>query len=431
MIRKLEPNYAPLAGEISVPGDKSISHRAVMFGAMAAGITKITNFLDGEDCLRTLEAFRAMGVSIQKQETDITIHGKGIKHLKEPHDPIDLGNSGTTTRLLLGILSGLPFHTTLFGDESLSKRPMDRVAVPLRSMGAKIDGREHGKYLPLAVRGGDLTSIVYQTPIKSAQVKSAILLAGLLADGQTTVKEKTVTRDHTENMIQAFGGVIEKNDDAISIKGKQSLTGTDIHVPGDISSAAFFLVAAAMRQESVVTIKDVGINPTRTGILDVLEQMGADIKMEEKRAIGGEPIGDITVKGSRLHGVEIGGDIIPRLIDEIPILALLASQASGTTVIKDAEELRYKETDRIQVVVHTLSQLGINIKATEDGMIVEGNQKVIGGEVDSYGDHRIGMMIAIASLVSTNPIILHNPSCIAVSYPAFFDDLEQILSISS
>jgi 3-phosphoshikimate 1-carboxyvinyltransferase len=430
-IKRLEPIHSPLIGELIVPGDKSISHRAVMFGAMANGDTTISHFLEGEDCGRTIDAFLAMGVSIEKNETEIIVHGKGIDSLQEPTQPIDLGNSGTTARLLIGILSGLPFHVTLFGDESLSKRPMDRVAVPLREMGATIDGRENGKYLPLAIRGGNLTGITYETPVKSAQVKSAIILAGMFADGITTVKEKTVTRNHTENMIEAFGGSIETSSDAISIEGKQNLKGTEIHVPGDISSAAFFLVAAAMKKGSVLTLRDVGLNPTRTGIIDVLKQMGAIIDIDEKRAVGGEAVGDITINSGQLHGIEIGGNIIPRLIDEIPILALLASQATGTTIIKDAEELRYKETDRIQVVVDTLSSLGVNIKGTADGMIIEGNQTITGGEADSYGDHRIGMMIAIASLVATDSIILKNPSCIAVSYPAFFDDLNKILSISS
>ncbi|MBM7569833.1 3-phosphoshikimate 1-carboxyvinyltransferase [Aquibacillus albus] len=423
----LTPISSSLQGELHVPGDKSISHRAIIFGSLASGTTKVTHFLDGEDCLRTIAAFQAMGVNIEKQGQTVLIDGKGVKELKEPLEPINLGNSGTTARLLLGVLAGLPYHFTLYGDESLTKRPMDRIAVPLKQMGAVIDGRENGKYLPISVRGGNLKSISFETPVKSAQVKSGVLLAGLMADGWTTVTEKTTTRDHTENMLEAFGGKIKKQSGTITIEGKQSLIGTDIHVPGDISSAAFFLIAAAIVPGSSLTLKDVGLNPTRTGILDVLHAMGAAIQVVEERTIGGEPVGSITVSYSPVKGIDINGEIIPRIIDEIPIIALLATQAEGETIIRDAEELRYKETDRIESVVQTLKAIGADIEGTKDGMIIKGNSSIDGGVADSFGDHRIGMMIAVASLISSQPITLKNPGCIAISYPEFFSDLKKII----
>ncbi|MGN8647067.1 3-phosphoshikimate 1-carboxyvinyltransferase [Gracilibacillus sp. HCP3S3_G5_1] len=417
-----------LSGNMVVPGDKSISHRAVMFGSLAEGKTKITNFLAGEDCLSTISAFQAMGVSIKREKSTVWIESRGINGLKEPVQPIDLGNSGTTARLLMGILAGLPYHFTLYGDASLSQRPMDRIAKPLREMGAKIDGRENGRLLPMAVRGGHLSPIHFKPPVKSAQVKSGVLLAGLLTDGVTTVEEVTKTRDHTENMLKAFGADIEVEGTKVKIAGNKKLTGCDIEVPGDISSAAFFLVAAAITEGSRVTIKNVGLNPTRTGIIDVLKLMEVTINVTETRTIGGEPIGDITVEASEPKGALIEGDIIPRIIDEIPIIALLATQASGQTVIKDAEELRFKETDRIESVVQTLAKLGATITSTKDGMVIEGNTQLHGGVTESYGDHRIGMMIAIASLLTDEKVELHDAECIAVSYPNFFEDLHSLLN---
>ncbi|MRH42408.1 3-phosphoshikimate 1-carboxyvinyltransferase [Aquibacillus halophilus] len=430
-IKILKPVHRPLLGVMEVPGDKSISHRAIIFGSLANGITTVSHFLDGEDCLRTIAAFQAMGVSIEVQGHTVTIHGQGLAGLKEPKQPIYLGNSGTTARLLIGVLAGLPYHFTLYGDDSLTIRPMDRVAIPVSEMGAIIDGRDNGKYLPLSIRGGILKSISFETPIKSAQVKSGVLLAGLLAEGITEVTERTTTRDHTENMLLAFGGRVTKEQDKISIKGKQRLEGTSIQVPGDISSAAFFLVAAAISKGSNLTINNVGLNPTRTGIIDVLKKMGADITIVEEKLIGGEPIGSISIKSSSLKGTVIEGDIIPRMIDEIPIIALLASQAEGETIIRDAEELRYKETDRIESVVKTMQAFGVKIEGTSDGMIIAGESSLQGAEVDSYGDHRIGMMIAVASLIANGPVTLENAECIAVSYPKFFSDLEEILKTSS
>ncbi|MEC5422469.1 3-phosphoshikimate 1-carboxyvinyltransferase [Virgibacillus sp. C22-A2] len=425
---KLTPNSKPLSGVIEVPGDKSISHRAVILGSLAKGTTKVTHFLDGEDCMRTVHAFQAMGVSIERSDSTLLIEGRGISGLNEPTVPLYFGNSGTTGRLMLGLLAGLPFFTTVYGDESLSKRPMDRVVDPLRLMGASFDGRGHGSYLPLSIRGENLKGIDYTLPVKSAQVKSAILLAGLVADGETQVTEKTNTRDHTENMLQAFGADIISNENNTTITSKKELSATDVYVPGDISSAAFFLVAAAIVPNSVITLKNVGLNVTRTGIIDVLTEMGASIQVTNQRTLSGELFGDIHVKYSNLHGITIEGEIIPRLIDEIPIIALLATQASGATVIRNAEELRVKETDRIAAVVDVLSTLGASVEATDDGMIIHGKTSLKGGAVSSYNDHRIAMMAAISSLVATEEVILDDKDCISISYPTFFADLHDVMS---
>ena len=422
----LQPTTTALTGDCFVPGDKSISHRAVFFGSLAEGKTNITNFLTGDDCLTTIKAFESMGVQITQDGEHVQIESQGYKHLNEPTVPIDLGNSGTTARLLLGVLSGLPFHTTLFGDQSLTKRPMDRVTIPLREMGAKIDGREEGKYLPLAVRGQALSAITFKPQVKSAQVKSGVLLAGLLANGTTTVIETTKTRDHTENMLQAFGAKVNVDGLAIHIDGQQTLTGTTIQVPRDISSAAFFIVAALIVQGSKITLKDVGLNPTRTGILAAIQLMGAHLDIKETSNIGGEIIGDVTVSYQPLKGAVIEGNIIPSMIDEIPILALLATQAEGQTIIKDAEELRFKETDRIDSVVDTLRRFGCQIEPTADGMIIEGGQTLTGATADSHGDHRIGMMIAIASLIASGETTLTDKDAINVSYPSFFEHLEAL-----
>jgi 3-phosphoshikimate 1-carboxyvinyltransferase len=428
-MKPLRTNVSSLRGTIEVPGDKSISHRAVMFGAIADGTTTISNFLAGEDCLSTIDCFRKLGVSITRNGSEVVVEGKGIRGLQEPTEILNVGNSGTTTRLLLGILAGCSFHACLIGDESIAKRPMARVTNPLREMGAKIDGREHGNYTPLSIRGGNLQAIRYTSPVASAQVKSAILLAGLMAAGTTTVIEPHKSRDHTERMLKAFGGEVVVDGLTVSVTGKQQLTGAHIDVPGDISSAAFFLVAGAIVPNSEITLKNVGLNPTRTGIIDVLKQMGADIAIENIRNEESEPMGDITVRTSELKGIEIGGELIPRLIDEIPIIALLATQAEGTTVIKDASELRVKETDRIATVVSELSQLGADIEATEDGMIIRGKTKLKANNivVDSYGDHRIGMMLAIAACIVEGDLTLNRSEAIAVSYPSFFDHLQLLI----
>ena len=428
-MKHLQTNVTSLRGTLYVPGDKSISHRAVMLGSIASGTTTISNFLAGEDCLSTIDCFRKMGVEILQNGSEVTVKGRGISGLKEPRDILNVGNSGTTTRLLLGILSGCPFHACLIGDESIAKRPMARVTNPLRQMGAKIDGRENGNYTPISIRGGNLQSINYESPVASAQVKSAILLAGLHAEGTTSVTEPHKSRDHTERMLTLFGGKVISDGLTVSVDGKQALTGTHVDVPGDISSAAFFLVAGATVPDSEIVLKNVGLNPTRTGILDVLERMGADMIIENVRNEDSEPFGDITIRTSRLTGVEIEGQLIPRLIDEIPIIALLATQAEGTTVIRDASELRVKETDRIATVVSELTKLGADIEATEDGMIIRGKTKLNATNcvVDSYGDHRIGMMLAIAACITKGNVTLSRSEAINVSYPSFFEHLHTLL----
>lgn len=423
----LKPITGAISGSIEVPGDKSISHRAVMFGSMANGTTNITNFLNGEDCLHTIDAFKSLGVSIKTSGTNVTITSDGIDSFEESKTPLYFGNSGTTARLMIGLLSGLPFMTMIHGDPYLTERPMDRVVNPVRQMGANIDGRQQGNLLPLAIKGSQLTGIHYTLPVKSAQVKSAVLLAGLLADGETTVIEKTKTRDHTENMLAAFGADIKVNGNEVTISNKQSLEALDVHVPGDISSAAFLLVAAAIVPGSKLTIKNVGLNETRSGIIDVLINMGANIQISNQKVHGGEKSGDITITYTQLTATTIDGDIIPRLIDELPIIALLATQAEGTTTIKDAEELRVKETDRIEAVVDVLSTLGAQIKPTKDGMIIEGRTPLNGGTISSYNDHRIAMMGAIASLIANDHVTLDDDASIAVSYPNFFEDLQRIV----
>ncbi|WP_085992037.1 3-phosphoshikimate 1-carboxyvinyltransferase [Oceanobacillus senegalensis] len=422
----LKPYEKELNGELEVPGDKSISHRSVILGSLSSGVTKVTNFLEGEDCMRTIKAFQSMGVSIQKEGTSLTINGQGVSALKEPTVPLDFGNSGTTTRLMLGILAGLDFFTTIYGDASLLKRPMDRVVNPLRKMNASIDGRNDGRHLPLSIRGQVLEGIYYELPVKSAQVKSAILLAGLLANGKTVVTEQVQTRDHTENMLEAFGADISRDGLTTTITSNQPLRATDVQVPGDISSAAFFLVAGCIVPNSRVVLRNVGLNKTRTGIIDALQKMGATMKIENETVTSGEAMGDIVVEASSLHGTEIEGEIIPRLIDEIPIIALLATQAEGKTIIRDAEELRVKETDRIAAVVDVLSTLGAKIEATEDGMIIYGKTQLTGGKVSSYDDHRIAMMATIASLVAKDEITIDDISSIAISYPSFFEHLQSI-----
>lgn len=421
---KLDHKIPSLKGTLVIPGDKSISHRSIMFGAMAKGTTTVDGFLLGDDCLSTISCFRKFGVDIQVDGTHVSIISDGIANWTEPKEILDTGNSGTTTRLMLGILAGSKVHAILVGDESIAKRPMKRVIDPLREMGALITGRSGGQFTPLAVQGTDLKGIDYQMPIASAQVKSAILLAGLRATGTTIVRENDSTRDHTERMLRQFGVDIISNNGLIELRGGQELTSTHIDVPGDVSSAAFFLVAGAITKKSEITLKHVGLNPTRTGIVDVLQQMGANLHIVENPSTGEEPIGTMTIKSSQLRGITISGDLIPRLIDEIPIIALLATQANGVTVIKDAAELKVKETDRITAVVTELKKLGADIVATDDGMIINGPVQLTGGQVNSYGDHRIGMMGAIASVISNGVIVIQEPSCISVSYPNFFEHLK-------
>lgn len=424
---KLVTNIKKLSGAIEIPGDKSISHRSVMFGAIADGVTTVTNFLPGDDCLSTISCFRKLGVQIVVQESKLSISGNGFEGLSESKEILDVGNSGTTIRLMLGILAGRPFFTALQGDQSIGKRPMTRVTVPLKEMGAQIDGRENGKFTPIAIHGGNLKSIYYEMPVASAQVKSSLLFAGLQAEGVTTIIEKTESRDHTERMIRQFGGEISKENGVITIKGGQKLIASNIHVPGDISSAAFFLVAGAIVPDSEIVLKNVGLNPTRTGIIDVMKNMGADLQIISQDGASFEPRGDLIIKTSQLNGTIIEGDLIPRLIDEIPVIALLATQAEGNTIIKDAQELKVKETNRIDTVVQELIKLGAKIEPTEDGMIIYGKSKLSGGTVSSHGDHRIGMMLAIASLICSDEVFLDHHSAISVSYPNFFSHLNNII----
>ncbi|WP_088102198.1 3-phosphoshikimate 1-carboxyvinyltransferase [Halalkalibacter urbisdiaboli] len=426
MTLKTVKKVAGLNGAIKVPGDKSISHRAVMFGAIANGTTTVEGFLPGEDCLSTISCFKKLGVHIEQAGEKVKIEGKGWDGLEEPSEILDVGNSGTTTRLMLGILATRPFHSVLIGDDSIAKRPMARVTDPLREMGAEIDGRNEGNFTPLSVRGGSTKGIHFQSKVASAQVKSAILLAGLQSEGTTSVSEPALSRDHTERMLEAYGVTVKRDGLTVSVEGGQALTAQHIVVPGDVSSAAFFLVAAAIVPNSRVTLEGVGLNPTRSGIIDVLEKMGASMEIRNEKMVGGEPIGDITISTSELQGIEISGDLIPRLIDEIPVIAVLATQAKGKTVIKDAEELKVKETNRIDTVVSELSKLGANIKATEDGMIIEGMTSLHGGAVSSYGDHRIGMAMAIAGLISEGEVAIERSEAIAVSYPSFFEHIAKL-----
>lgn len=413
-----------LNGSIKVPGDKSISHRAVMFGSIAEGQTEITGFLNGEDCLSTISCMKQLGVSISQDGEKVVVKGAGFEGLKEPKSVLDVGNSGTTIRLLSGILSSLPCSFVLVGDDSIAKRPMARVTGPLKMMNATIDGREYGQYTPLFIRGGHLNGINFVSPVASAQVKSAILLAGLRAKGKTTVTEPHRSRDHTERMLKAFGVDVEVEALSVSINGGQKLTGTSIPIPGDISSAAFMLVAGAMVQESDITLMNVGINPTRTGIIDVLLEMGADLEIVNEKMFGGEPVATLRIKTSNLKGITIGGELIPRLIDEIPAIAVMATQAEGTTLIKDAEELKVKETNRIDTMVNQLKALGANIIATEDGMEIKGPTPLKGGVVGSFGDHRIGMAMALCGLIAENTVTVNDTEAISVSYPTFFNDIK-------
>ncbi|MFD2371754.1 3-phosphoshikimate 1-carboxyvinyltransferase [Brevibacillus sp. GCM10020057] len=415
-----------IKGTVRVPGDKSISHRAVMFGSLAEGTTTIEGFLPGADCLSTISCFRRMGIVIEQAGDKVTVHGKGWYGLQEPTERLDVGNSGTTIRLMAGIMSTQPFHVVMEGDESIAKRPMRRVIGPLRQMGAKIDGRKDGEFTPLAIRGGELQGISYQSPVASAQVKSAILLAGLQAKGVTSVTEPHLSRDHTERMLQAFGVQVVRDGLTVSVEGGQTLRGRAIQVPGDISSAAFLIAAVMMVPGSSLLIENVGVNPTRTGIIDVVREMGGDLVLLNERVVNEEPIADLLVKHSPLHGIEIAGDIIPRLIDEIPVIAVMATQAKGRTVIRDAQELKVKETDRIATVVSQLSKFGAKVIPTDDGMIIEGESKLTGASIDSMGDHRIGMAMAIAGLAAAGETEIANDEAINVSFPGFAALLEQI-----
>lgn len=415
-----------LKGTIEVPADKSISHRSIMFGAIANGTTIVKNFLRGEDCLSTLNGFKQLGVPIDDDGQTITIQGVGFNGLKVAKTPIDLGNSGTSIRLMMGILAGAPFTTTFYGDEYLNRRPMNRVMLPLNQMGAHLTGHDSTEYPPITIQGtSNLQPIHYDMPIASAQVKSAILFAALQANGTSTIIEKEPSRNHTEQMIKQFGGTIEVENKTITITGPQTLTGQTVIVPGDISSAAFFLVAGAIIPNSQITLKNVGINPTRTGILDVLERMNAQFELSQIDEQNESAT--ITIQTSQLKATTIEGSDIPRLIDELPIIALLATQAYGTTIIRNAEELKVKETNRIDATCEELSKLGAKITPTEDGMIIQGPCQLHGGKVDSRGDHRIGMMLQIAALLTDETVELERANAVAISYPQFFEDVKQLI----
>lgn len=421
---KLLTNVSQLKGTLRVPGDKSISHRSIMFGSLSKGTTTVHDILRGEDVLSTMQVFRDLGVDIQDDGNIVTITGVGFDGLKAPKNKLDMGNSGTSIRLISGVLAGQDFTVEMFGDDSLSKRPMDRVTIPLRQMGVEVSGQTDRDLPPLTMRGSKaLKPIHYQLPVASAQVKSALIFAALQADGESVIIEKEKTRNHTEDMIVQFGGAIDVNGKEIRIKGGQEFTGQDVVVPGDISSAAFWLVAGLIVPNAKVTLENVGINETRTGIIDVIKEMGGKMTISNVDEIAKSAT--IIVETSELHGVEIGGEIIPRLIDELPIIALLATQANGTTIIRDAEELKVKETDRIQVVADALNAMGADITPTDDGMIVKGKTPLHGSKVSTFGDHRIGMMTAVAALlVSDGDVELERAEAINTSYPSFFNDLE-------
>jgi 3-phosphoshikimate 1-carboxyvinyltransferase len=425
-----------LKGEITPPPDKSISHRAVMFASIADGKSIVKNFLRAEDPISTMNAFRSMGIEIEeKAGNELVIHGKGLYGLKEPFDVINCGNSGTTVRVISGILSGNPFFSVLTGDDSLKQRPMARVINPLKEMGADISARSSDKYLPMAIKGKVLKAINYNMPVASAQVKSCLILAGLYADGTTIIIEPQKSRDHTERMLRAMGANIEVEGLTIKVKGEGSrvkgLQPIDITIPSDFSSAAFFIVGALIVPDSEILIKNVCVNPTRTGLLDVIKNMGGDVRIEKMRDVSGEPVADIYCKrAGSLKAVKIGADIMPSLIDEFPILCVLATQAEGVTEIKGAEELRVKESDRIKAMATELKKLGVELEEYPDGISIKGKASLKGAAVESYHDHRIAMSLAIASLIAEGTTTINNPSCVDISFPGFFEELKRITGSS-
>lgn len=414
-----------LDGELIVPGDKSITHRAVMIGSLARGTTEVFGFLAADDCRSTINCMRSLGVNITEIKERLCIEGRNMA-LQEPEGPLYAGNSGTTARLLLGVLAGQPFRSTITGDQSLSKRPMKRVVEPLSLMGAGFG--ESKEYLPVTINGGRLEPISYRTAQASAQLKSAVLLAGIYAGGETSIIEPAASRNHTELMLADFGAVIDAADCRVSVQGAANLIGKKIRVPGDISTAAFFMVAAAIVPGSEVLLKDVGINPTRSGVVDVLQQMGAAVELKNRRLWGMEPVADILIRGgAKLSGTTVAGVLIPRLIDEIPVLAVAAALADGKTVIRDAAELRVKESDRIAALAGELGKLGALVAETPDGMVIEGGAKLRGAKVKSHGDHRIAMALAIAGLAAEGDTSIDGAEAVAVSYPGFMKALRSLV----
>jgi 3-phosphoshikimate 1-carboxyvinyltransferase len=417
---------ASVKGEITVPGDKSISHRSIMLGAIANGTTTVRGFLRGGDNMATMGAFRAMGVQIDDDGETVVIQGRGLHGLSEPGDVIDCGNSGTTIRLITGLLAGQSFFSVVTGDQYLRKRPMKRVVEPLNRMGARILGRSQGSLAPLAISGGALNAIGYESPVSSAQVKSAVMLAGLYADGETSVREPSLSRDHSERMFRLFGASLSTFDSGVTVRGGVELQGQEITVPGDISSATFFMVAALITPGSELLIRNVGVNPTRTGAIDILKAMGGDIQLLDQRELSGEPVADILVRASRLKGCAIAGSVVPRAIDEFPAICVAAACAEGITTIREARELRVKETDRISAMAANLRTLGVPVEECDDGMTISGVERLTGGSVESFGDHRIAMSLAVAALVSTDGITIADTGCVASSFPSFFALLEQV-----
>lgn len=415
-----------LKGEVTIPGDKSISHRSIMFGSIADGTTEVTHFLEGADCLSTISCFQKMGIEIHREKDMVTIKGKGLHGLNAPTGILDVGNSGTTTRLISGILAGQPFSSVLNGDASIQTRPMKRIIEPLTQMGADIKSEKNNGCAPLIINGHTLKGISYQSKVASAQVKSCILLAGLYADSKTTVTEPILSRNHTELMLSAFGADITSSGTTASILPNPHLVGQKIEVPGDISSAAYFIAAGLLVPNSEILIKNVGINPTRDGILKVAYAMGGKIEEINRRTVSGEPVCDLFVRSSTLHGTVIEGDIIPTLIDEIPVIAVMAAFADGTTTIKDAAELKVKETNRIDTVTENLKAMGCDITPTEDGMIINGGRPLHGATIHSHLDHRIAMSFAIAALAAEGETEIIDGECVNISYPSFYQDLERL-----
>ncbi len=418
----------PLKGELTIPGDKSISHRAVMLGAISQGTTSVTNFLRGADCLSTISCFRKMGIAIEENPTEILIHGKGLHGLSAPETVLDVGNSGTTMRLLSGILAGQDFSSSLTGDASIRKRPMKRVITPLSLMGASIESIPGNGCAPLAIQGMPLTGIHYQSPVSSAQVKSCVLLAGLYADSTTKVTEPFVSRNHSELMLRSFGAEIQTEGTTVSVQPDPLLIGQKVEVPGDISSAAYFIAAGLLIPGSEILIKNVGINPTRDGILRVCRAMGADIEILNEQEHCGELTADLLVRHSALKGTVIEGGIIPTLIDELPVIAVMAAFAEGTTIIRDAQELKVKESNRLDIIVHHLKEMGADVMPAPDGMIIRGGKPLTGAVLDSHMDHRIAMSFAIAAMAGNGETEILNSDCVSISYPDFYADLRRLQS---
>ena len=418
----------PLKGELTVPGDKSISHRSVMFGAIAKGLTEVTNFLQGADCLSTISCFRQLGISIENTPEKILVHGRGLHGLSAPEKILDAGNSGTTTRLLSGILSGQEFSSVLTGDASIQKRPMKRIMEPLSLMGAQIESVRHNGCAPLSITGRPLHGISYATPVASAQVKSALLLAGLYADSPTQVTEPLPSRNHTELMLKGFGANLVSEGKTALLRPGFPLFGQKIEVPGDISSAAYFLAAGLLVPGSEILVKNVGINPTRSGILSVIRSMGGRLEILNERLCAGEPVADLFVSFSPLHGTVIEGELIPALIDELPMIAVMAAFAQGTTVIRDAAELKVKESDRIATTTAGLKAMGADVTPTPDGMIICGGRTLHGASVSSFEDHRIAMSFAVAAMAAEGTTVIENGDCVRISYPGFYNDLALLAS---